>query len=92
MTSTAESNKNKSDIGQNCLLKDFQQLTLTKTDKEAQLSELKRTLEKLYAHMTLYGTPEKIEEPRVIQHVETLLHGRFYLLYLENKEQLLDRY
>ena len=92
MTFTAMSICNKDDVDQNCLLKDFKHLTLTKQDKEAQLSELKRTLEKLYAYMTLNGTPEKIEEPRVIQHLETLLAGRFCLLYLENKEQFLDRY
>ena len=75
----------------NRLIQDFQQLTLTEKDKKAQLSELKRTLEKLYAYLTLNGTQEKCDESSVIQHIKTLLTDSFHHLYQESKEQLLDR-
>ena len=58
MTFTAKSIDNEGDVSQNHLLQDFQQLTLTKQDKNAWLLELKRTLEKLYAYLTLNGTQE----------------------------------
>ena len=69
MNSTVKILDNEGDNNPSRLIQDFQQLTLTEKDKKAQLSELKRTLEKLYAYLMLNGTQEKYEEPRVIQHI-----------------------
>ena len=40
--------KNVSDLGHSCLLKDFYEFKLTKSDEEANLIDLKKALEKLY--------------------------------------------
>ena len=62
MTYTAESLDDEGYDSPNRLIQDCQQLTLNEKDKKAWLSELKMTLEKLYAYLT--PKPEESPKPQ----------------------------